>query len=200
MLIYFNQVGLWCLPCASTIHFNKLTFFILLQLFQFEECISFDAQQKVPVGLLQPAPAVFYDYYEPSRTICFCLFFLGRLKPIFCTTFLTSCRYTVQCVLLCPQKKQICLQTVFRRRVPMCRKYALTLKTPQKPHLGGQDLDLPQKYFNFFLGPCHKLQNTFRSQNGRYIKKYDRLQHACFVPTVDYGQNHKTLHKFLKKK
>lgn len=49
-------------------------YFILLQLFQFEECISFDAQQKVPVGLLQPAPAVFYDYYEPSRTICFCLF------------------------------------------------------------------------------------------------------------------------------
>uniref|UniRef100_A0A3Q1EN80 Complement C4B (Chido/Rodgers blood group) n=1 Tax=Acanthochromis polyacanthus TaxID=80966 RepID=A0A3Q1EN80_9TELE len=31
------------------------------------ECIEFDAEQTVPVGLLQPAPAVFYDYYEPSK-------------------------------------------------------------------------------------------------------------------------------------
>lgn len=58
--------------------FIKLTLFILLQLFQSEECISFDAQQKVPVGLLQPAPAVFYDYYEPSKTtICFGHFLAG---------------------------------------------------------------------------------------------------------------------------
>lgn len=46
----------------------KLKLFILLQLFEHEECISFDAQQTVPVGLLQPASAVFYDYYEPSKT------------------------------------------------------------------------------------------------------------------------------------
>ncbi|XP_059196181.1 complement C4-like [Centropristis striata] len=32
-----------------------------------EECISFGAKQLVPIGLLQPAPAVFYDYYEPNR-------------------------------------------------------------------------------------------------------------------------------------
>ncbi|KAK9513649.1 hypothetical protein VZT92_027165 [Zoarces viviparus] len=37
------------------------------ELFASEECISFDAVQKVPMGLLQPAPAVFYDYYEPNR-------------------------------------------------------------------------------------------------------------------------------------
>lgn len=37
------------------------------ELFDTEECISFDAIQKVPIGLLQPAPAVFYDYYEPAR-------------------------------------------------------------------------------------------------------------------------------------
>uniref|UniRef100_A0A672ZPR3 Complement 4B (Chido blood group) n=1 Tax=Sphaeramia orbicularis TaxID=375764 RepID=A0A672ZPR3_9TELE len=37
------------------------------ELFDREECISFDAIQKVPIGLLQPAPAVFYDYYEPAR-------------------------------------------------------------------------------------------------------------------------------------
>ncbi|XP_032374181.1 complement C4-B [Etheostoma spectabile] len=37
------------------------------KLFESEECISFDAKQNIPIGLLQPAPAVFYDYYEPSR-------------------------------------------------------------------------------------------------------------------------------------
>ncbi|XP_037309175.2 complement C4-B isoform X2 [Pungitius pungitius] len=36
------------------------------ELFESEECISFDAIQRVPIGLLQPAPAVFYDYYEPQ--------------------------------------------------------------------------------------------------------------------------------------
>ncbi|XP_053288658.1 complement C4-B [Pleuronectes platessa] len=37
------------------------------ELFEPKECISFDAVQRVLIGLLQPAPAVFYDYYEPSR-------------------------------------------------------------------------------------------------------------------------------------
>ncbi|XP_049336490.1 complement C4-B isoform X2 [Astyanax mexicanus] len=31
------------------------------------DCIVFEAVQKVPVGLVQPAPASFYDYYEPDR-------------------------------------------------------------------------------------------------------------------------------------
>nr|XP_043890779.1 complement C4-B [Solea senegalensis] len=37
------------------------------ELFESEECIDFDAKQTVPIGLLQPAPAVFYDYYEPNQ-------------------------------------------------------------------------------------------------------------------------------------
>uniref|UniRef100_A0A3Q3AYW2 Complement C4B (Chido/Rodgers blood group) n=1 Tax=Kryptolebias marmoratus TaxID=37003 RepID=A0A3Q3AYW2_KRYMA len=37
------------------------------ELYEQQECISFDAIQRVPIGLLQPAPAVFYDYYEPDR-------------------------------------------------------------------------------------------------------------------------------------
>ncbi|KAM7420598.1 hypothetical protein PAMA_015024 [Pampus argenteus] len=37
------------------------------ELLDSEECISFDAIQRVPIGLLQPAQAVFYDYYEPKR-------------------------------------------------------------------------------------------------------------------------------------
>ncbi|XP_020493080.2 complement C4-B [Labrus bergylta] len=36
------------------------------ELFDRIECITFDAIQRVPIGLLQPAPAVFYDYYEPN--------------------------------------------------------------------------------------------------------------------------------------
>ncbi|XP_048117013.1 LOW QUALITY PROTEIN: complement C4-B [Alosa alosa] len=31
------------------------------------ECVSFGAIQVVPIGLIQPAPATFYDYYEPDR-------------------------------------------------------------------------------------------------------------------------------------
>ncbi|XP_026855048.2 complement C4-B [Electrophorus electricus] len=31
------------------------------------ECITFEAKQTVPIGLVQPAPATFYDYYEPDR-------------------------------------------------------------------------------------------------------------------------------------
>ncbi|KAJ8004754.1 hypothetical protein DPEC_G00139570 [Dallia pectoralis] len=31
------------------------------------DCIEFQAQQTVPVGLLQPAQATVYDYYEPGR-------------------------------------------------------------------------------------------------------------------------------------
>ncbi|XP_076827238.1 complement C4-B [Brachyhypopomus gauderio] len=31
------------------------------------ECITFEAVQTVPIGLVQPAPATFYDYYEPDR-------------------------------------------------------------------------------------------------------------------------------------
>ncbi|XP_052000318.1 complement C4-like [Xyrauchen texanus] len=32
-----------------------------------ETCIAFGAMQSVPIGLVQPAPATFYDYYEPDR-------------------------------------------------------------------------------------------------------------------------------------
>ncbi|CAG12029.1 unnamed protein product, partial [Tetraodon nigroviridis] len=101
------------------------------QLFQSEECISFDAQQKVSVSLLQPAPAVFYDYYEPS---------------IQCTVFYSAPKRSKYISRLCSEDVCQCAER-----------------------------------------PCHKLQNTFQSQNGRYIRKYDRFQHACFVPTVDYA-------------
>lgn len=52
--------------------------------------------------------------------------------------------------------------------------------------LSRQISDLFEKSFNF-LGPCHNLKNTFQSQSGQPIRKSDRMQHACFVPTVDYG-------------
>ncbi|XP_039885489.1 complement C4-like [Simochromis diagramma] len=51
-------------------HFEESFGKVLLyfnELFKSEECISFEATQQVPVGLLQPAPVSFYDYYEPNR-------------------------------------------------------------------------------------------------------------------------------------
>uniref|UniRef100_A0A3B3ZWU2 Uncharacterized protein n=1 Tax=Periophthalmus magnuspinnatus TaxID=409849 RepID=A0A3B3ZWU2_9GOBI len=38
----------------------------LNQLVEQKQCFEFDAKQLHTVGLLQPAPAVFYDYYEPG--------------------------------------------------------------------------------------------------------------------------------------
>ncbi|XP_069042718.1 complement C4-like [Lepisosteus oculatus] len=32
-----------------------------------EDCVQFGARQTVPIGLVQPASATFYDYYEPGR-------------------------------------------------------------------------------------------------------------------------------------
>ncbi|MBN3323245.1 CO4 protein, partial [Atractosteus spatula] len=32
-----------------------------------EDCVQFGARQTVPIGLVQPASATFYDYYEPER-------------------------------------------------------------------------------------------------------------------------------------
>lgn len=52
-------------------------FLFLFQLLKSEECIEFDAIQEVAVGLLQPSPAVFYDYYEPSK--CFTRYWLHLL-------------------------------------------------------------------------------------------------------------------------
>lgn len=43
-------------------------------------------------------------------------------------------------------------------------------------------------FFVFSLGPCHKMKNAFKSRRGQRITKEDRMQHACFFPTVDYGQ------------
>uniref|UniRef100_A0A3Q2CNM6 Complement C4B (Chido/Rodgers blood group) n=1 Tax=Cyprinodon variegatus TaxID=28743 RepID=A0A3Q2CNM6_CYPVA len=45
-------------PGRVLLYFNEL--------YETKECLTFTANQKVPVGLLQPAPAVFYDYYEPG--------------------------------------------------------------------------------------------------------------------------------------
>uniref|UniRef100_A0A6I8MZ78 Uncharacterized protein n=1 Tax=Ornithorhynchus anatinus TaxID=9258 RepID=A0A6I8MZ78_ORNAN len=40
---------------------------VLLYFDQVSECVAFRAVQEVPVGLVQPASAVLYDYYEPAR-------------------------------------------------------------------------------------------------------------------------------------
>ncbi|KAK3551289.1 hypothetical protein QTP70_013944 [Hemibagrus guttatus] len=47
------------------------------EIYSGKECITFGAVQRVPIGLLQPAPATFYDYYEPERR---CTVFYGAPK------------------------------------------------------------------------------------------------------------------------
>ncbi|KAF0045303.1 hypothetical protein F2P81_001832 [Scophthalmus maximus] len=101
------------------------------RLYEPEECISFDAIQRVPIGLLQPAPAVFYDYYEPQRK---------------CTVFYSA-----------PQRSKV-VSTLCSEDVCQCAER-----------------------------PCHKLKMTFKSERSGRVTKNDRVQHACFFPTVDYA-------------
>uniref|UniRef100_A0A7N6AJJ2 Complement 4B (Chido blood group) n=1 Tax=Anabas testudineus TaxID=64144 RepID=A0A7N6AJJ2_ANATE len=91
------------------------------------ECISFDAVQRVPIGLLQPAPAVFYDYYEPD---------------IKCTVFYSAPQRSKMVSKLCSEDVCQCAER-----------------------------------------PCHKQKLTFKPK----IMKNDRVEHACFFPTVDYA-------------
>lgn len=75
--------SVWKSICTHSFYISSTDIFLLLtQLFQSEECISFDAKQKVAIGLLQPAPAVFYDYYEPGKFIIwhFPLYLFGMVQ------------------------------------------------------------------------------------------------------------------------
>ncbi|XP_036394649.1 complement C4-B [Megalops cyprinoides] len=91
------------------------------------DCVTFGAIQRVPIGLLQPAPASFYDYYEPDRK---------------CTVFYAA-----------PQRSRM-VSTLCSGDVCQCAEK-----------------------------PCHKEQKTFQ----RRIKKKERLDFACYYPTVDFG-------------
>uniref|UniRef100_UPI0037E806E7 complement C4-B n=1 Tax=Semicossyphus pulcher TaxID=241346 RepID=UPI0037E806E7 len=113
------------------------------ELFGNEECITFDAIQRVPIGLLQPAPAVFYDYYEPDRK---------------CTVFYSA-----------PQRSKL-ISKLCSEDVCQCAER-----------------------------PCHVIQNTFKSERGRRLKKENkRLVHACFFPTVDYAYMVEVLNVSMK--
>uniref|UniRef100_A0A667Y137 Complement C4B (Chido/Rodgers blood group) n=1 Tax=Myripristis murdjan TaxID=586833 RepID=A0A667Y137_9TELE len=104
------------------IYFNELV--------NSSETIKFDAIQRVPIGLLQPAPATFYDYYEPSK----------------CTVVYSAPKRSKMVSKLCSGDVCQCAER-----------------------------------------PCHKQKSVFEKVNGKRITLDDRLQHACFFPTVDYG-------------
>ncbi|KAI4810748.1 hypothetical protein KUCAC02_013679 [Chaenocephalus aceratus] len=87
------------------LYFNKVL--------ESKECISFDATQTVPIGLLQPAPAVFYDYYEPNRR---------------CTVFYSAPKRSTMISKLCSEDVCQCaerpchkIQNTFQRRPKITR-------------------------------------------------------------------------------
>ena len=49
---------------------------VMAQILNGSLCVSFGARQTVKIGLIQPASATFYDYYEPGRPFIFHLFCL----------------------------------------------------------------------------------------------------------------------------
>ncbi|XP_037532277.1 complement C4-B-like [Nematolebias whitei] len=121
-------------PPEQYITHYELTFGRVLiyfnELFEQRECFSFDVVQSVPIGLLQPAPAVFYDYYEPSRK---------------CTVFYSAPKRTKMVSTLCSEDVCQCAER-----------------------------------------PCHKIQETFKSERGERITTATRVTHTCFFPRVDY--------------
>ncbi|XP_052472271.1 complement C4 [Carassius gibelio] len=48
------------------VHHNKV-FLYFAKITESEECLQFGAEQVVPMGLVQPASAVIYDYYSPEK-------------------------------------------------------------------------------------------------------------------------------------
>ncbi|XP_060936453.1 complement C4-B [Limanda limanda] len=87
------------------------------EFFEPQECISFDAIQRVLISLLQPAPAVFYDYYEPSRK---------------CTVFYSA-----------PQRSKLvsklCSEDVCQCAERPCHKQKLTFKSERSGALTKND-------------------------------------------------------------
>uniref|UniRef100_A0A8C4ZCH1 Uncharacterized protein n=1 Tax=Gadus morhua TaxID=8049 RepID=A0A8C4ZCH1_GADMO len=55
------------------------------------QCITFEAKQTVPISLLQPAQASFYDYYEPRAQRC------PNLKNLLKTNIKKGCRIQHAC-------------------------------------------------------------------------------------------------------
>uniref|UniRef100_A0A3B5BHG4 Complement C4-like n=1 Tax=Stegastes partitus TaxID=144197 RepID=A0A3B5BHG4_9TELE len=87
------------------------------QIYEQNECIKFDAVQTVPVGLLQPAPAVFYDYYEPSRK---------------CTVFYSAPRRSKMISTLCSEDVCQCAERP-------CYKLQKTFKSPNNARITKND-------------------------------------------------------------
>ncbi|XP_060777748.1 complement C4-B isoform X2 [Neoarius graeffei] len=78
------------------LYFNKI--------YKGSECIAFEAIQRVPIGLLQPAPATFYDYYEPERR---------------CTTFYSAPSRTKMVSALCSNEVCQCAERAcFKEKRP----------------------------------------------------------------------------------
>ncbi|CAL8286667.1 unnamed protein product [Merluccius merluccius] len=88
--------------------------------------ITFEAKQIVPIEVLQPAQASFYDYYEPKKK---------------CTIFYSAPRRSTQVSKMCSDDVCQCAER-----------------------------------------PCHEVRNLLATKT----TKSERLQHACFHPTVDY--------------
>ncbi|KAI1886085.1 hypothetical protein AGOR_G00210390 [Albula goreensis] len=78
-----------------------------------KECIKFGAVQKVPIGLLQPAPASFYDYYEPDRRCT--VFYSAPQRSRMVTTLCSG--DVCQCAEKPCHKEKMTFQMVNKKRI-----------------------------------------------------------------------------------
>lgn len=76
------------------VHHNKV-FLYFDKLTEEEDCLRFRAEQMIPVGLVQPAAAVIYDYYSPDRR---------------CSTFYTAPKSSRMLSKLCEADVCVCAE------------------------------------------------------------------------------------------
>ena len=172
-------------------------------MFENEECITFRAMQRIPIGLLQPAQALFYDYYEPC---------MNNPNPSIHTSSMI-----LRLKLMWNDKTlwKRCYHLLYESAsVFTARKCAVLYSAPQRSKMIAQlcegsvcqcaesrSLFPGHSHQHFFTGlnrcvimsnrlskgPCHK-ERKFSDKPT--IGKRDRQEHACRYPLADYGLYH----------
>lgn len=161
--------------CCSSFSLRNASVLTHSRKYPLASCSLLQLSSMIIMSLVR-AQFVFGDFFPPQVKCPLLVQLSEPLAGIQCTKFYSAPKRSKFVSRLCSEDVCQCAEST-----PWLLK-----KKNQTP--GWPSFRFRSKIFQFFLGPCHKLQNTFQSRSGRYIRKSDRMEHACFVPTVDYGQ------------
>lgn len=149
------------------------------------ECLSFTAYQKVVVGLLQPAPAIFYDYYEPG-TVFFSNFQKVSLNVIHfksirilifaderCTVFYSHQKRSKLVSTLCSEEVCQCAESRYSRPKPVYIQY---LKVYM--HLTITNTSTNVFYFHLYMNDKHKVSQICEIEGKFYTLRACQFVHV----------------------